>query len=69
VLTRTHRFSLPAAAGATISVRIGAPLEVPRRLADDAGRWLRQHLVALMDEAQRSYPDRPHRPQDDWWQV
>ncbi len=69
VLTRTHRFSLPAAAGATISVRIGAPLEVPRRLDDDAGRWLRQHMVRLMNEAQRSYPDRPRRPQDDWWQV
>lgn len=69
VLTRTHRFSLSAAAGATISVRVGAPLDVPRGLGDDAGPWLRRHLVALMDEAQRSYPDRPRRPQDDWWQA
>lgn len=68
VLTRTHRFSLRAAAGATISVRVGEPLHVPRRLGDEAGPWLREHLVGLMDEAQRSYRDRPRRRQDDWWQ-
>ncbi len=69
LLTRTHRFSLRAATGATISVRVGQPLDVPRRLGDEAGPWLRQHLAELMSEAQGDYPDRPRRPQDHWWQA
>lgn len=59
-LTRRH---LP------ISITVGEPIPVSR--SDDQAavtQLLRDRLSAMVDRAQREYPDRPAGPDDAWWQ-
>jgi 1-acyl-sn-glycerol-3-phosphate acyltransferase len=52
-----------------ISIIVGEPL-IPsgRRDGDAVTAELRERMSTLLDTAQRGYPDRPHGPDDDWWQ-
>jgi 1-acyl-sn-glycerol-3-phosphate acyltransferase len=51
-----------------VVIVVGEPL-YPRRGDDWAARQaeLRERLQALLDRAQREYPDRPSGPDDRWW--
>lgn len=52
----------------SISVIIGEPLRPGRR--DDqvaVASELRERMQAVLDQAQKEYPDKPAGPDDDWW--
>lgn len=52
-----------------ISILVGEPIPVAR--SDDQAAvtaQLRTVLTALLDRAQREYPDQPAGPEDAWWQ-
>jgi 1-acyl-sn-glycerol-3-phosphate acyltransferase len=52
-----------------ISIVVGQPLSPERGGDDDAVTVeLRTRLSALLDRAQRDYPDTPAQPDDRWWQ-
>jgi 1-acyl-sn-glycerol-3-phosphate acyltransferase len=51
-----------------VLIKIGAPVEVPPRTSPDAtAQVLRERLSALLDAAQRAYPDKPAGPDERWW--
>lgn len=51
-----------------ISVLIGEPLRPGRRDDQEAvALELRERMQALLDQAQKEYPDRPAGSQDSWW--
>ncbi|MGC9666375.1 lysophospholipid acyltransferase family protein [Planosporangium sp. 12N6] len=59
-LTRRH---LP------ISILIGEPLRPgPRDNGNEVMAELRTRMTALLDRAQREYPEKPEGPADGWWQ-
>ncbi|HLL68321.1 MAG TPA: lysophospholipid acyltransferase family protein [Micromonosporaceae bacterium] len=52
-----------------ISIAVGEPMRPGRRdNATEVATELRARMSALLDQAQRSYPDQPAGPQDAWWQ-
>ncbi|GAA1812624.1 1-acyl-sn-glycerol-3-phosphate acyltransferase [Planosporangium flavigriseum] len=52
-----------------ISILIGEPLTpAPRDDANLVMTELRSRISALLDRAQREYPDKPEGPEDGWWQ-
>jgi 1-acyl-sn-glycerol-3-phosphate acyltransferase len=58
-LTRRH---LP------ISIMVGEPMHPTRRDSQvELGVELRARITALLDRAQRDYPDEPAGPDDRWW--
>lgn len=64
--TVDRRYSLRR--GKTIAILVGAPIVVGPEddpMAVDA--VLRARMQALLEEAWRSYPDRPRGAGDDWW--
>ena len=51
-----------------ISIVIGEPLHpTPADRAEDVMTELRVRMTALLDRAQRDYPDTPAGPDDAWW--
>jgi 1-acyl-sn-glycerol-3-phosphate acyltransferase len=67
VATKGHPVSLTR--GVAVTVVLGEPLvpgpgEKPQQLL----RRIRAAMEALVDEAQRTYPQRPAGPEDGWWQ-
>jgi len=51
-----------------ISIFAGEPLTPGRRdNMDDVAAELRSRMTALLDTAQREYPDQPAGPTDTWW--
>jgi 1-acyl-sn-glycerol-3-phosphate acyltransferase len=53
--------------GVAISILVGEPLEVTRASAEASTVELRRRMAALLERAQREYPDRP-APGEEWWQ-
>jgi 1-acyl-sn-glycerol-3-phosphate acyltransferase len=49
-----------------VIIRIGEPMETSEN-ADATTAELRVRLGALLDAAQRAYPERPSRPDETWW--
>ena len=51
-----------------VIIKIGAPIElVPGASADTTTVELRRRLTALLNEAQREYPEQPSGPDETWW--
>lgn len=51
-----------------VVLRVGEPLHPgPGDDSDDVTGELRARMVALLDAAQRAYPDQPAGPDDRWW--
>jgi 1-acyl-sn-glycerol-3-phosphate acyltransferase len=53
--------------GVVVSVRYGEPYEPEGRTAMARTADLMARISALLAEVQRSYPQRPGPPPDDWW--
>ena len=54
--------------GVPITVLVGEPIvPEPGERTQSVLRRSRAAMEALLDEAQRSYPDRPAGPEDSWW--
>jgi 1-acyl-sn-glycerol-3-phosphate acyltransferase len=52
-----------------ISILIGEPLRPgPRDDSDEVMAELRSRMSALLDRAQREYPEKPEAPEEGWWQ-
>ena len=54
--------------GKTLQISVGQPLVAAR--SDDSiavTDELKARMATLLDQVQRSYPDRPSGPDDDWW--
>jgi 1-acyl-sn-glycerol-3-phosphate acyltransferase len=52
-----------------ISILIGEPLQpAPRDDGEEVMAELRNRMTALLDRAQREYPEKPEAPEDGWWQ-
>jgi 1-acyl-sn-glycerol-3-phosphate acyltransferase len=52
-----------------ISILIGEPMHPGRRDAHETvSAELRERMSALLERAQREYPDTPTGPDDNWWQ-
>jgi 1-acyl-sn-glycerol-3-phosphate acyltransferase len=49
-----------------VIIQIGEPMETSEN-ADATTAELRVRLGALLDAAQRAYPERPSRPDETWW--
>jgi hypothetical protein len=59
-LTRRHT---------SISIVIGEPmLPAPRDNSVEVMGELKSRMSALLDRAQREYPEKPEGPADGWWQ-
>jgi 1-acyl-sn-glycerol-3-phosphate acyltransferase len=55
--------------GVPVTVILGEPLVLePGEKAQSLLRRTKAAMETLLDEAQRSYPDRPAGPDDSWWQ-
>ena len=66
VLTVDGHFSLRRRIPVTVIV--GVPIAPdPGRSVDDLNSLLRDRMAAMLDQAQRDYPDRPRRLRDRWW--
>ncbi|MEU8814453.1 lysophospholipid acyltransferase family protein [Actinoplanes sp. NPDC048796] len=51
-----------------IIIKIGEAIEMPKGVSPDAlTATLKERLSALLDAAQRAYPDKPSGPEDRWW--
>ena len=51
-----------------ILIAVGEPMNVtPAQDRDAHTRDLRERMAALLEDLQRSYPDRPTGPNDGWW--
>jgi 1-acyl-sn-glycerol-3-phosphate acyltransferase len=51
-----------------VIIKIGEPMQAPPDATTEATSvLLRQRLSALLDAAQREYPDKPSGPDDTWW--
>jgi 1-acyl-sn-glycerol-3-phosphate acyltransferase len=51
-----------------VSILVGEPLWPTRRdKGAEVTAQLRDRMSALLDRAQREYPDKPAGPDDDWW--
>ncbi len=51
-----------------ILIAVGEPMTIaPTQDRDAVTRELRERMGELLEELQRSYPDRPTGPQDSWW--
>jgi len=51
-----------------VIIKIGAPIELaPGASADTTTVELRKRLSALLNEAQREYPEKPSGPDETWW--
>jgi 1-acyl-sn-glycerol-3-phosphate acyltransferase len=51
-----------------IHIAVGEPMHPSStRDHDSATRELRERMAVLLEELQRTYPDRPANPQDGWW--
>ena len=51
-----------------ITISVGEPLEAPRGAdAEAATTEVRRRMQALLDDAQRGYPDEPGSEDDRWW--
>jgi 1-acyl-sn-glycerol-3-phosphate acyltransferase len=51
-----------------VSILVGEPLRPARGdQQDEVAAQLRARMSALLDRAQREYPDKPAGPDDDWW--
>ena len=51
-----------------IRIAVGEPITIaPTQDRDAVTRDLRERMASLLEELQRSYPDRPTDPQDGWW--
>jgi 1-acyl-sn-glycerol-3-phosphate acyltransferase len=51
-----------------ILIAVGEPMTIaPTQDRDAVTRDLRERMGALLEELQRSYPDRPTGPEDSWW--
>ena len=54
--------------GIAITIAAGEPLHPVRRdNADAITAELRTRMSAMLDRAQRGYPQQPERPEDSWW--
>ena len=52
-----------------ISIVVGEPLRPGRRDTPAVmAAELRERMIALLDRAQREYPDKPTSSEDSWWQ-
>jgi 1-acyl-sn-glycerol-3-phosphate acyltransferase len=52
-----------------ITILIGEPLTpAPRDKSDEVMAELKRRMSALLDRAQREYPEKPEAPEDGWWQ-
>jgi 1-acyl-sn-glycerol-3-phosphate acyltransferase len=66
VATKGHKVELRR--GVTVSVLLGEPIVPgPGEKAQPLLRRTKAAMEALLDEAQRSYPDEPAGPDDRWW--
>ena len=51
-----------------VIISIGEPIEMIKGVSPDAiTEVLRQRLSALLDAAQKAYPEKPAGPEDRWW--
>ena len=51
-----------------VIISIGAPIEIVKGMSPDATtEILRERLSALLDAAQKAYPEQPTGPDDRWW--
>lgn len=51
-----------------VIISIGEPIEMVKGVSPDAAtEVLRQKLSALLDAAQKAYPEKPSGPEDRWW--
>jgi 1-acyl-sn-glycerol-3-phosphate acyltransferase len=51
-----------------VLIKIGEPVEIPKGTSPEAiTTLLQERLSALLDAAQRAYPDKPAGPDDNWW--
>jgi 1-acyl-sn-glycerol-3-phosphate acyltransferase len=67
VATKGHKVVLRR--GTPVTVVLGEPLAVgPGEKPQALLRRTRAAMEALLDEAQRSYPEQPSGPDDRWWQ-
>jgi len=54
--------------GVAITIKVGEPLHPARRDNQDVvTAELRTRMTAMLDEAQRTYPQTPKGPDDAWW--
>ena len=52
-----------------VSILVGEPMHPARRDDHQAvGTQLRERMSALLEQAQREYPEAPAGPEDNWWQ-
>ncbi len=66
VATKGHKVQLRR--GVAVTVILGEPLvPAPGEKAQPLLRRTKAAMEALLDEAQRTYPDRPAGPDDRWW--
>jgi 1-acyl-sn-glycerol-3-phosphate acyltransferase len=66
VATKGHKVQLRR--GVPVTVILGEPLVAePGEKPQSLLRRTRAAMEALLDEAQRSYPDQPAGPEDRWW--
>src|ERR687893_456060 len=67
IATKGHRVELQR--GVPVTVILGEPIVPgPGEKAQPLLRRTKAAMEALLDEAQRSYPDQPAGPDDRWWQ-
>ena len=67
IATKGHKVVLRR--GVPVTVILGEPIVAePGEKAQSLLRRTRAAMEALLDEAQRSYPDQPAGPDDRWWQ-
>jgi 1-acyl-sn-glycerol-3-phosphate acyltransferase len=51
-----------------VLIKIGEAIEIPKGTSPEAiTATLQERLSALLDAAQRAYPDKPSGPDDRWW--
>jgi 1-acyl-sn-glycerol-3-phosphate acyltransferase len=66
VATKGHKVELRR--GVAVTVLLGEPLvPAPGEKVQPLLRRTKAAMEALLDEAQRSYPDQPAGPEDRWW--
>lgn len=53
--------------GVTVMVRYGEPFRPHGRTGAARTREVMERITSLLNELQRSYPQRPGPPPDDWW--
>ena len=67
IATKGHKIELRR--GVPVTVLLGDPIVAgPGERPQAMLRRIRTAMEALLDEAQRTYPDRPAGPDDSWWQ-